>query len=106
MLPASAECPVELHKTLVLSAARLRECELSGKEGPLAIQDFEISGGASLVTHFGQANGFLQVLDGVFLADPDLMEFLIADQRIGYVPEGMLNRLPVSDQRLLILRLG
>jgi hypothetical protein len=29
-----------------------------------------------------------------------------ADQRIGYVPERVLNRLPVSDQGLLMLRLG
>jgi hypothetical protein len=40
------------------------------------------------------------------LANPDLMEFLIADRRIGYVSERALNRLPVSDQSLLMLRLG
>ena len=34
------------------------------------------------------------------------MEFLIADQRIGYVTECVLNRLPVGDQRLLMLRLS
>src|SRR5712664_1322833 len=106
LLPASAECPVELHETLVLSAARLCKCELSGKERPLSVQDFEISGGASLVAHVGQPDGLLQVRDGILLADPDLMESLIADQRIGYIPECVLNRLPVSDQRLLVLRLG
>jgi len=37
-----AECPVKLHETLVLSAARLRECEFRGKERALAVQDFEI----------------------------------------------------------------
>src|SRR6267143_5770049 len=98
LLPASAECPVKLHKTLVLNATRFREGEFRGKERALAVQDFEISGGASLVTHFGQANGFLQVLDSVLLANSDLMQFLVADQSIGYVPEGALNRLPVSDQ--------
>src|SRR5713226_10643945 len=106
LLPASAECPVKLHETLVFGAARLCEREFGGKEGPLAVQDFEISGGASLVTHVGQANGFLQVLDGGLLANADLMKFLIADQRIGYVPKRVLNRLPVNDQSLLMLRLG
>src|ERR1700687_2373751 len=104
LLPASAECPVKLHETLVLSAARLRECEFRGKERALAVQDFEISGGASLVTHFGQPNGFLQVLDRVLLANSDLMQFLVTDQRIGHVPEGALNRLPVSDQGGFMLR--
>ena len=56
LLPASAECPVKLHETLVLRAARLRECEFRGKEGSLSVQDFEIRGGAPLVTHIGQAN--------------------------------------------------
>ncbi len=90
MLPATAERLVKLDEALVLGAARLRQCEFRGKERPLAIEDFEISGGASLVTHLGQANGFLQVLDGILLANPDLMEFLIADQRVRYVPERLL----------------
>ena len=106
LLPASAECPVKLHETLVFRAARLREREFSGKERPLAVQDFEIGGGASRVAQVGQTDGLLQVLDGILLANPDLVEFLVADQRIGYISERVLNRLPVSDQRLLMLRLG
>src|SRR5207253_10893348 len=50
--------------------------------------------------------GFLQVLDGIFLADPHLMEFFVADQRIGHVAERALNGLPVRNQSLLVLRLG
>jgi hypothetical protein len=53
LLPASAERAVELHKTLVLRAARLREREFSGKERPLAVQDFEIGRGTPLVPHVG-----------------------------------------------------
>jgi hypothetical protein len=53
LLPASAERSVELHKTLVLRAARLREREFSGKERPLAVQDFEIGRGTPLVPHVG-----------------------------------------------------
>ena len=74
LLPASAECPVQLHETLVLGAARLREREFSGKERPLAVQDFEISSGASLVAHGGQVDGLLQVRYGILLANPDLMD--------------------------------
>src|SRR5579864_2186932 len=79
LLPASAERPVELDQALVLGATRLRECEFGGKEGALAVQNFEICGGASLVAHVGQADRFLQIRDGFFLAHPDLMKFLIAD---------------------------
>src|SRR5260370_34400577 len=103
LLPASAEGPVKLHETLVLGAARPRECKFSGKQRPLAVQDLKISGGASAVAQIGQANGLPQIRDGVLLANPDLMEFLVGDQRIGYVPERTLNRLSVSDQSLLML---
>src|SRR5260370_38833472 len=34
------------------------------------------------------------------------MEFLVADQRIGYIAERALNGLPVRNQSLLVLRLG
>src|SRR6266571_8439015 len=77
--PASAKCPVQLHETLIFGAARLRECQLSGKERALTVQHFEISGGASLVAHGGQVDGLLQVRYGILLANPDLMEFLVPD---------------------------
>jgi len=57
------------------------------KERPLAVQNFQVRGGASPVTHDGQPDGLLQIRDRVFLANPDLVEFLIADQRVGYVRE-------------------
>src|SRR6266403_220670 len=79
LLPAAAKRPVKLHETLVLGAAGFREREFSGKQRPLAVQYFEISCRTSLVTHFGQPNGLLQVLDGIFLANPHLMEFFVAD---------------------------
>src|SRR5580700_489623 len=106
LLPASAEGAVKLHETLVLGAARFRECEFSGKEGPLTVQDFEISGGSSCVAHLGKADRFLQVLNGILLSKPYLMKFLVSNQRIGYVAERALNRLPIRNQRLLMLRLG
>ncbi len=106
LLPASAECPVQLHETLVLGAARLRQSEFRGKERPLAIENFEVSRGPALVTHGGEADGFLQVSNGILLANTDLMEFLIANERIGHVAEGALNGLPVRDQDLLVLRFG
>src|SRR5438445_8267929 len=103
--PASAECPVKLHETLVLGAARLREREFSGKQRPLAVQNFEIRCGASLIAHVGEPNGLLQVRDGIFLAHPHLMKFLISDDCVRNIPERALNRLLVRDQSLLMLRL-
>src|SRR2546429_374400 len=74
LLPATAEDPVKLHKTLILGAARFRECEFGGKQRSLPVQHFEISCRPSRVAQVGKAHGFLQVLDGIFLADPHLME--------------------------------
>src|SRR5258708_7098796 len=59
LLPASAERPVKLNETLVLRAARPREREFSRKQRPLAVQDFEIRGGAARITQVRQANRFL-----------------------------------------------
>src|SRR6266436_935199 len=103
LLPASAEGPVKLHETLVLGAARLCKREFSRKERPLPVQHFEIRCRPSLVAQVGKAHGFLQVLDGVLLANPHLMEFLVTDQRIGHIAERALNGLPVRNQSLLLL---
>ena len=106
LLPAAAKCAVKLHETLILCAAGLREHEFRGKERPLPIQDFEIRSGTSSVAHDRQTHGLLQVRHGLLLANPDLMVFLVTNQRIGYVPERVLNRLPVRNQGLLMLRFG
>jgi hypothetical protein len=106
LLPATTKCSVELHETLVLGAARPGECKFSGKERPLAVQDFEISGGPSRIAPIEEADGFLQVRNLTLLANPDLMEFLVADQCVGYIPKRTLNCLSIGDQGLFVLRLG
>ena len=105
-LPAAAKRAIELHETLILVATRLRKSEFRGKERPLAVQDFEISGGAALVAHDGEADRLGQVSYGLLLANSHLMKFLISDQGIGHISEGVLNGLLVSDQSLLVLRFG
>src|ERR1700722_20783136 len=55
-LPAPAKRCVESHETLILVASRLRQREFSGEKRPLAVQHFEISGGAALVAHDGEAD--------------------------------------------------
>jgi hypothetical protein len=92
-----------LHQALVLGASRFGERQLSIIERPLAVQHFEIGRRTSLVTHDGESNRLLQISYRLLLAKPDLMEFLIADQRIGDIPERELNGLPVRDQCLLLL---
>ena len=82
LLPTSTKCPIKLHETLILSAARAGERQLSREERALAIKDFQIRSGASPVTHIGEAHSFLQVRDSILLPKADLMGFLIADQRI------------------------
>ena len=51
-------------------------------------------------------DGLLQISYGLLLAHANLMELLVADQRIGNLPEGSLNGLPISDQSLLVLGFG
>src|SRR5260370_31358637 len=101
-MPASAGGPVKLHETLVLGAARLCKREFSRKERPLPVQHFEIRCRPSLVEKVGEAHGFMQVLDGVLLANPHLMEFLVTDQSIGNIAELALHGLTLRIQSLLL----
>src|SRR2546429_7183711 len=63
LLPATAEDPVKLHKTLVLGAARFRECEFGGKQRSLPVQHFEISCRPSRVdrksTRLNSSHGYI-----------------------------------------------
>jgi hypothetical protein len=63
----------------LLASARLCQRQFCIEERSLTIQDFEISGGASGVTQEGQTDGILQIRNGCLLADPDLVQFLVAD---------------------------
>src|SRR6266481_3655040 len=106
LLPASAQRPVKLHETLIFVPSRLRQSEFSSEERPLAVQNFEISGGTSLVAHDGKANRLFQICHELLLANSHLMEFLVCDQGVRYISEGALNGLLVGEQSLLVLRFG
>src|ERR1700688_1435005 len=93
LLPAAAEGTVKLNETLVFGTSSACESEFRGKEGALAVQDFEIRGRASLVAHIGQANGLHEVCNAIFLTDSDLVVLLVADECIGNIAERVLNRL-------------
>src|SRR4029077_13610528 len=73
---------------------------------PLAVQDFEIGSGASLVTQNGQAEGLPHITHSILPANTDVLEFFVADQCIGYIPKSTLDGLSIGNQRLLVLRLG
>lgn len=104
LLPAAAECAIELHKALVFVTPGLCQRQLRGVERALSIQHFEIVCRATLVSIDGEADGLLQISDRVLLAKSHLMELLITNQRIGNISKRMLNRLPVSDECLLMRR--
>src|SRR5262249_60252732 len=101
-LPAAAQSPIELNETLILGAARLRKRELRRKQGALVVQDFEISRGSPSIAHVRKTNRLLQIRYGVLLADTNLMQFFIPDQRIGSISERALNRFRVGGLRLVL----
>ena len=98
LLPASAE-RVSCTR-LWYSGARTLRVSSSAERDRWPSRTSRISGCSSPVTHVGETNRFLQVFDGIFLTDSNLMEFLIADQRIRYVPKRALNGLPVARSML------
>src|SRR5271168_3763194 len=102
LLPTAAKCSVELHETLILGASCVRQSKFCVKERPLAVQHFEISGGAASVAQDGEADRLRQVSYGLLLANSHLTEFLISDQAIGHISEGVLDGLLVRNQSLLV----
>src|ERR1700734_4240507 len=84
LLPAATESPVNLDEALILVAARLCQRELCGEERALAVQHFEIVGGASAIAHDGQSDRLRQVVYHLLLLNSNFTEFLVTDQRIGY----------------------
>ena len=106
MLPSTAQRFVKLHQALVLAAAGLGKSELGFKERPLPVENLEVGSDASAITNEGGVNRILQVFDGCFLSDADLMKFLVTDQRIRDIAKGELDNLLVSEQFLPMLRLS
>jgi hypothetical protein len=106
LLPTPAKCLIKLHETLIFIPSSLRQSEFRGKQRPLAVQHFQISGGTALVAHVGEADRLVQVCYELLLLNSHLMEFLVSDQGIGYISEGALNGLLVGQQSLLVLRFG
>src|SRR5690349_8455566 len=103
LLPAAAEGLIELHKALVFVIARLRQTQFSTEQGPLAIEDVEISRRAASITHQRNADRLLKVLHGLLLPLAGAMVFLIANQGVRNIAERPLDRLLIADQGLPIL---
>jgi hypothetical protein len=61
---------------------------------------------APRVAKVGNANRFLQIRYRLLLAGSDLMKFLVTDERVGDISKGLLDRLSVGDQSLLVFRLS
>ena len=106
LLPPAAKRPVKLHEALIFAPSCLRQAYFRGETRSLAVQHFEVGGRASLVAHVGEVDRLVQVGDLLLLVDSNLVEFLVCDQSVGYIPEGMLNGFPVGEQGLLVLRFG
>jgi hypothetical protein len=91
LLPSTTERLVELHEALIFVAARGGPNELGIEQRPLPVEHFEICGNAALVTHFGEADRLGQIIHGLFPPDAHFMEFLKANQGVGYITECVLN---------------
>src|ERR1700726_4217705 len=104
--PAAAQRLVKLHYALELVAAVLRQSELGAEERALVVEDFQVGGDAAAVALERCGDRIAEILDGVFLRFADFVILLIPDQSVRDVPEGQLDGLLVSDQRLSLLRLS
>src|SRR6202042_1977086 len=73
---------------------------------PLPVEHFKVGRGTALVAHVRQADRLLQIRNAILQTKSYLVLLLIADERVRDIPKRPLNRLPVHDQSLLVLRLS
>src|SRR5580692_7501161 len=106
LLPASAERFVQLDEASVFIAPRGCKRQFRAVKRPLSVEHFEIGRCAAFVAKGGNADRLLQVRHCILLACPDLMKFFVTDERIGNISKGLLDRLSVCDQSLLVFRLS
>ncbi len=90
----------------IFIAPRGCERQFCAVKRPLSVEYFEIGRCAAFVAKGGNADGFLQIGDRILLARPDLMKFLVTDERVRNVSKSVLDRFPVADQSLLVFGLS
>ena len=82
LLPASAECLIQLDKASVFVTAGSRERQLGAVKRPLSVEYLEVCGRAAPVAKRGNADAFLEIGYRILLACPDLMKFLVPHERV------------------------
>ena len=105
-MPAAAEGLIELDHGEEFVELSLREIEARGEVVGFVGEDFEVAGGAAVVTDIGEARGVFGGLGEFFLLSAKLLIFLIADEGVGDVAEGQLNGLPIHGDEFVTLGFG
>ena len=95
-----------MDEAAVFIAASCCERQFGAVKRPLSVEHFEVCRRAALVAKCGNANAFLQIGDRLLLSCPYLMKFFVTDKRVRDFSKSVLDRFPVADQSLLVLRLS
>ena len=82
LLPASAERFVQLDQAAIFISPGSCERQFGAVKRPLSVEYFEVCRRAAPIAKCGNADGFLQVGYRILLACPDLMKFLVPDERV------------------------
>src|SRR6516225_2658058 len=106
LLPPSPQCPIQLDQAAKFVTSCARQRKFGRVERPLTIQDLQVSRSSSLIAKSRNANRLLEVSDRVLLANSNLTELVISNQRVRNVAERSLDRLLICDESLRVLRLG
>src|SRR5437016_4595446 len=93
LFPPTSERSINLHERQQFTELRLRKTELGGKEPGVAVEHFQVTCGAPLISQIREParilGGAIQQLQ--LLAK--LTTFSIRDQRIRHVPKRLVDRL-------------
>ena len=92
------QCPIQLDQAAKFVTSCACQRKFGSVKRSLAVQNLQVSRSSSLVAKRGDANRLLQVSNRILLANADLMELVIGNQRVGNIAEGTLDGLSVCDE--------
>src|SRR5690242_13855576 len=82
LFPPPAERLIELNETLIFVVARLGQSQFRIEQRPLAVENLEVIGGSSPISHQREAYGVLKILDGLLVTRPDILILSIRDESV------------------------
>src|SRR6266478_7339525 len=106
LLPAAAECLIELNESEEFVGLGLSKIEFGGEVVGFVGENFKVAGHSTFIANVGKACGVFGRGGEKILLFAKFQVFTISDQSVGNVAEGLLDGLLIGEESFLLLGLG